>query len=79
MTSSHLSHLSLRNPIVLLHVAGVIAMSCATDITCSWPVSGKFTEQQKIVYNAVLAAHSGVIAAMAPGVLWPKLHTLAYE
>ena len=25
-------------------------------ITCSWPVNGKFSPDQKIVYNAVLRA-----------------------
>ena len=40
----------------------------SSDITCSFPVNGVFTEQQKIVYNAVLKANRAVLAAMKPGV-----------
>lgn len=42
-----------------------------SDITCTWPASGKFSPQQRVVYCAVLAAHTAVIAAMRPGVAWP--------
>jgi len=49
----------------------------AADITCTFPSSGKFTEEQKIVYNAVLAAHTRVISEMKPGVSWLDMHTLA--
>lgn len=31
-----------------------------SDITCSWPANGKFTKDQKIVYNAVLKANRSV-------------------
>ncbi|KAJ9534222.1 hypothetical protein QJQ45_006957 [Haematococcus lacustris] len=48
-----------------------------SDITCSWPASGRFSQQQQLVYNAVLDAHSAVLAAMRPGVSWPDMHTLA--
>ncbi|XP_014205223.1 xaa-Pro dipeptidase [Copidosoma floridanum] len=49
----------------------------AADITCSFPANGKFTEDQKIVYNAVLEARDAVIAAAKPGVLWTEMHLLA--
>lgn len=39
----------------------------ASDITCSFPANGKFTDDQKMVYNAVLKANRAVIAAMKPG------------
>ena len=42
-----------------------------SDITCSFPASGKFTQDQAGVYNAVLAAQAAVLAAMKPGVSWP--------
>ena len=49
------------------------------DITTSFPVSGKFTPQQRVVYDAVLAAVYAVEDAMAPGVNWVDMHTLAYR
>jgi len=39
----------------------------ASDITCSYPVNGKFSEDQKIIYNAVLKASRAVMDAVKPG------------
>ena len=41
-----------------------------TDITTSWPVNGKFSPKQTVIYNAVLRASYAVKAAMKPGVMW---------
>ena len=52
--------------------------SCyASDITCSFPVDGKFTDDQCLVYEAVLAAQVAVIQAMRPGVSWTEMHRTA--
>ena len=37
------------------------------DITCTFPVNGKFTDKQKIIYNAVLRANRAVMRASKPG------------
>jgi len=47
------------------------------DITCSYPANGKFSEQQKTIYNIVLASVKAVEDAMRPGVSWPDMHLLA--
>uniref|UniRef100_A0A2M4AE57 Xaa-Pro dipeptidase n=1 Tax=Anopheles triannulatus TaxID=58253 RepID=A0A2M4AE57_9DIPT len=49
----------------------------AADITCSFPVNGKFTEDQKLIYNAVLAARDAVCGAAREGVSWVDMHLLA--
>ena len=49
----------------------------ASDITCSYPSSGKFNEQQTIVYNAVLDANLAVKSALKPKVSWVEMHILA--
>ncbi|XP_063221141.1 xaa-Pro dipeptidase isoform X2 [Bacillus rossius redtenbacheri] len=49
----------------------------ASDITCSFPVNGKFTADQKAVYNAVLQASLAVFQAVKPGVSWVDMHILS--
>ncbi|XP_013377932.1 PREDICTED: xaa-Pro dipeptidase isoform X2 [Chinchilla lanigera] len=49
----------------------------ASDITCSFPANGKFTEDQKAIYEAVLRSCRAVMNAMKPGVWWPDMHRLA--
>lgn len=46
----------------------------ASDITCSYPVSGTFTEDQRAVYESVLAAQVSVINELKPGVSWMDMH-----
>jgi hypothetical protein len=48
-----------------------------SDITCSWPSNGKFTDKQKVIYTAVWEATKAVINALKPGVFWPDMHRLA--
>lgn len=47
-----------------------------SDITCSYPVSGKFSEKQKVIYNAVWRATKAVMDTAKPGVSWPDMHRL---
>lgn len=49
---------------------------CA-DITVSFPVNGKFTDDQKLIYNAVLAATLVVHEKARPGVNWVDMHRLS--
>lgn len=63
---------------VLLLDAGVEAESLYTaDITRSLPVSGKYTEVQRKVYQAVLDAADAAFAAAKPGLKFRDLHLVA--
>ncbi|XP_059849331.1 xaa-Pro dipeptidase [Hypanus sabinus] len=48
-----------------------------SDITCSFPANGRFTPEQRDVYQAVLKASRAVLSAIKPGVAWPDMHRLA--
>jgi len=48
-----------------------------SDITCSFPVSGKFTDDQRMIFNGVLAAVKAVIINMRPGTSWVAMHRIA--
>jgi Xaa-Pro aminopeptidase len=50
-----------------------------TDITRTWPVSGKFTDIQLKFYNCIKDAEEKVIAAMKPGVTEETLLQVAKE
>jgi Xaa-Pro aminopeptidase len=49
----------------------------ASDITRTMPVSGRFTSQQRDIYEIVLAANLAAIEAAAPGVTNREVHMVA--
>ncbi len=49
----------------------------ASDVTRTFPVSGKFSGPQKDVYELVLAAQAAAIAAVKPGGRWDEPHDAA--
>jgi Xaa-Pro dipeptidase len=48
-----------------------------SDITCSFPIRGTFSEDQRAVYTGVLNAQRAVMRMMAPGVSWLACHQAA--
>ncbi len=48
-----------------------------SDVTRSWPVSGRFTPEQEKMYRCILEAREAIIAAMRPGVTIAKLQDIA--
>ncbi|XP_069649576.1 xaa-Pro dipeptidase isoform X3 [Haliaeetus albicilla] len=48
-----------------------------SDITCTFPANGKFTPDQRAIYEAVLKSSRAVMKAVKPGVAWPDMHRLA--
>jgi Xaa-Pro aminopeptidase len=52
-------------------------MRYATDHTRTYPVSGKFTQKQKEIYNIVLAANNAVHREAKPGIAYREMHMLA--
>ncbi|MEO8431695.1 MAG: aminopeptidase P N-terminal domain-containing protein [Acidobacteriota bacterium] len=53
---------------VLLNDSGAEYGYYATDITRTYPVSGRFSPEQRAVYEGVLAAQKAAIARIRPGV-----------
>lgn len=49
----------------------------AADISCSYPINGKFSNDQKIIYTAVYNAWKAVKDNAKAGVKWPDMHKLA--
>lgn len=67
----------IKNGDMCLFDMGANYCGYAADITCSFPASGKFTEDQKLIYNAVLAANMAVQKNAKEGVSWVDMHLLA--
>ena len=49
------------------------------DITCSFPVNGKFTAAQRMIYEAVLAANRAVMKAAKPGRIRAMLSLIIFS
>ncbi|HLV64062.1 aminopeptidase P family protein [Galbibacter sp.] len=63
--------------LVLCDCGAETAMGYAGDMTRTFPVSERFTELQKQVYNIVLDAHNTAIEALKPGIKFLDVHLLA--
>ncbi|BAZ67994.1 MAG: aminopeptidase P family protein [Pelatocladus maniniholoensis HA4357-MV3] len=70
-------HNSLQpGDLLLADVGAETEMGWASDVTRTWPVSGKFSSTQRDIYNVVLAAHDACIAQVRPGVEYRDIHLL---
>ncbi len=59
---------------IILMDVGAMYANYSSDMTRMVPVSGKFTDRQKEVYNAVLRVKDKAAAMLKPGVLWAEYH-----
>jgi Xaa-Pro aminopeptidase len=51
----------------------------SADVQRTVPANGKFTEEQKRIYQVVLDVQKAVINKVRPGVTWHELHDLAVQ
>jgi Xaa-Pro aminopeptidase len=59
--------------LILMDVAAEYA-NYRSDLTRTFPVSGRFTERQAAVYNAVLRVKNAATKMLVPGILWAEYH-----
>ena len=62
---------------LLLVDAGCEHDCYASDVTRTYPVSGRFTTAQRAIYEIVLDAHAAALQATAPGNHWNEPHDAA--
>jgi Xaa-Pro aminopeptidase len=78
-TTLHYVHNSERlraGELLLIDTGARAGMYCA-DISRTFPVSGRFTPDQRELYDVVLAAHDAAILAAAPGRTVNDVHSAA--
>ena len=64
---------------MLLVDAGCELDGYASDITRTWPVSGKFSAPQRAIYELVLQAQAAAIAKVSPQHRWNDAHDAAVQ
>ena len=69
----------LRSGDLVVIDAGAEYGRYASDVTRTYPVSGKFTEEQAKVYRAVYQAQEDILAAIRPGASMSDLQKAAEE
>ena len=68
----------LQDGQLLLHDGGVESREhYATDITRTYPVTGRFSSKQKSIYEIVLKMQEDVVQSLAPKVKYQDMHLLA--
>jgi len=67
----------LKDGALFLNDMGARYHGYCADITCTYPINGKFTKHQAEIYNAVLKAQRQVIKTVKPGIKWDDMHLLA--
>ena len=65
--------------LLLCDAGGEHTNGYVSDHTRTFPVDGKFTQQQKDVYNVVLAAHDAAAAALRPNMMYSEYSDVAFR
>ena len=63
--------------LLLCDAGGESLEGYCSDHTRTYPVSGRFTQKQKDVYNIVLAAHDRVAEIVKPHMMYTEIHNAA--
>ncbi|MCG3193881.1 MAG: Xaa-Pro aminopeptidase [Thermoanaerobaculia bacterium] len=69
----------MRDGELLLIDAGSEFQGYAADITRTFPVSGRFSEPQRLLYQVVLLAQKAAIAAVKPGARFDTIQETAHD
>ncbi|MCF5017318.1 M24 family metallopeptidase, partial [Pseudomonas lactis] len=64
----------LKDGDLVLIDAGCEIDCYASDITRTWPVNGKFSPEQKAIYEIVLASQEAAFKQIAPNKHWNQAH-----
>ncbi len=67
----------LKDGELVLIDAGCEYENYASDITRTFPVNGRFTPEQRAIYEIVLEAQLATIALIRPGLRWNVIHETA--
>lgn len=67
----------LRDGELLLIDAGTEVDGYASDITRTFPINGRFSPEQRVLYQLVLAAQQAAIDQVRPGQPWNAFHDAA--
>jgi Xaa-Pro aminopeptidase len=69
----------IKNGDVVLIDAGGEYQYYASDLTRTFPANGRFSAEQKAVYNLVLKAQLAGINMVRPGTYWPKIQEVIID
>jgi Xaa-Pro aminopeptidase len=75
----HENNAPLQDGELLLIDAGAEYEFYASDITRTFPVNGRYSAEQRAVYDVVLAANLAAIAQVKPGRHWNQPHEAAVQ
>jgi Xaa-Pro aminopeptidase len=83
-SNSCILHYTNNNQIIkkgdmVLIDAGCEYQYYASDVTRTFPANGRFSAEQKAIYEIVLAAQLAGIKAVRPGVQWPKIDEICVK
>ena len=70
-------HVIEDGDLVLCDAGAISPTGYTSDVTRTFPASGRFSDRQRAIYEAVLAAQEAAIAAIKPGVPFREVHLIA--
>ena len=73
-----LNNRDMQSGDIYLTDMGINFLGYGSDISCTYPVNGKFTDMQKKIYNIVLESNRTVIKSIQPGITkYPEIDKLS--